>query len=92
MPAYSRLYASAAFIPTLSSYYFCCHEKVELIDVGLDEVASETLLHVLAGKATALSKLDLSRNSIGVRGATAVACLIASKGVLYAFVSIGLRL
>lgn len=55
--------------------------QVELIDVGLDEGASDVLLHALLGRAKTITRLDLSRNGIGVRGAAALARYIAQKGV-----------
>eukprot|EP00903_Cladosiphon_okamuranus_P011517 g10844.t2 len=53
--------------------------EVELVDSGLDDVASEALLGVLLGKIGTISKLNLARNRVGVKGATALARFIAHK-------------
>lgn len=54
--------------------------KVELVDSGLDDAASEALLGVLLGKAGTISKLNLSRNRMGVKGAAVLARFVAHKG------------
>lgn len=51
-----------------------------MVDSGLDEVAAETLLGVLLGRASTIRKLDLSRNRIGMRGANGLALFIGKKG------------
>eukprot|EP00752_Nemacystus_decipiens_P009815 g8759.t1 len=53
--------------------------EVELVDSGLDDLASEALLGVLLGKVGSISKLNLSRNRMGVKGATVLARYIARK-------------
>ncbi|CAN0146878.1 unnamed protein product, partial [Ectocarpus sp. 12 AP-2014] len=54
-------------------------EEVELVDSGLDGPASETLLGVLLERAGTISKLDLSGNRIGPKGASGLSRLIAHK-------------
>ncbi len=63
-----------ASVPAL----FC--PKVELVDSGLDDVASETLLGVLLGRVGTITKLDLARNRIGARGAAALSRFIKHRG------------
>lgn len=53
---------------------------MELVDSGLDDVASETLLGVLLAKVGTITKLNLARNRVGMKGATALARYIALKG------------
>ncbi|CAM9530364.1 unnamed protein product [Ectocarpus sp. 6 AP-2014] len=53
--------------------------EVELVDSGLDGPASETLLGVLLERAGTISKLDLSGNRIGLKGASGLSRLIAHK-------------
>lgn len=53
---------------------------MELVDSGLDDLASENLLGVLLGRVETIIKLDLARNRMGVKGATALARYIAHKG------------
>lgn len=70
-------------ISAVGSVYLCsCRvgcEKVELVDSGLDGPASETLLGVLLERAGTISKLDLSGNRIGPKGASGLSRLIAHK-------------
>lgn len=72
--------------PVVMSMVGTCR-KVELVDSGIDEVASETLLDVLWGRAKTVTKLDLSRNRIGMRGASALARFIGQKGNIIYLVS-----
>lgn len=56
--------------------------KVELVDSGLDDLASEALFGVLLARVGTIRKLDLGGNRIGVKGATGLARFIAHKGEL----------
>lgn len=80
-PPYSPLPAH----PGSLAYWL--YSKVELVDSGLDELGSETLLRVLLGRANTISMLDFSQNRIGGRGAIALARFISEKGALAAWSS-----
>ncbi|CAB1118440.1 unnamed protein product [Ectocarpus sp. CCAP 1310/34] len=54
-------------------------EETNIGDSGLDGPASETLLGVLLERAGTISKLDLSGNRIGPKGASGLSRLIAHK-------------
>ena len=73
-PPGSYIYPILSRAPGLRS------SKVELVDSGLDDVASEALLGVLMGKAGTIRRLNLAQNRLGVKGATVLARYIAHKG------------
>lgn len=55
---------------------------MELVDSGLDDLASKALFGVLLARVGTITKIDVGRNRVGVKGATELTRIIAHKGDL----------